>query len=356
MADAETLIECVICFDSIAQAEPLPCRCTVPYCMKCWDRSLAQSFNACGQARCPTCRSPVRVDFDAEANDGRGRLVFSKEPADHSYEQEESELADGGGASPAAAAAAAEAPASIRRAEVVERLAEQAAPVMARLLGEWGAAHPSLRAMAREPAAILRSCPVKALKEALAALGGDATACVDKADLIAALEEAAGGRAPLAAYWTMAEATAAATAAAADGSGGGGGDAAAAAGAAAGGGSSDAAARPLPPRCVCGGDLVRMPGRERARRFLLSMQPGLEHAPPHMEPMVNAHVDALIAADAAAFICDVCERPIATRQPTWTCGTAERTILHASAYDVCEGCFCRHAVGVVDGYDVGQHD
>ena len=213
MADAETLIECVICFDSIAQAEPLPCRCTVPYCMKCWDRSLAQSFNACGQARCPTCRSPVRVDFDAEANDGRGRLVFSKEPADHSYEQEESELADGGGASPAAAAAAAEAPASIRRAEVVERLAEQAAPVMARLLGEWGAAHPSLRAMAREPAAVLRSSPVKALKEALAALGGDATACVDKADLIAALEEAAGGRAPLAAYWTMAEATAAATAA-----------------------------------------------------------------------------------------------------------------------------------------------
>merc|ERR1711937_769984 len=32
--------------------------------MKCWDRALAQSFNACTQMRCPTCRSPVRVDFD----------------------------------------------------------------------------------------------------------------------------------------------------------------------------------------------------------------------------------------------------------------------------------------------------
>ena len=322
--------ECVICFDSIAQAEPLPCRCTVPYCMRCWDRSLAHSFNACGQARCPTCRSPVRVDFDAEANDGRGRLVFSSESTDHSYEREESELADGSEASPDAAAA--ESPAAARRAAVVERLAEQAAPVMARLLEEWGAAHPTLRPMAREPAAALRSSPVKALKEALMALGGDPAPCLTKADVIAALEASAGGRAPLAAYWVMAESS--------DGDDAGDGAA---------GASSDA------PRCVCGGALARMPGRQRARRFLLSVQPGLAQAPPHI---VDAHIDALIASNAAMFmfICDVCERPIATRQPTWSCANAERTILHASAYDVCEDCFCRHAVGVVDGYDVRQHD
>ena len=75
--------ECAICFDSIGEdAIPLPCSCRVPYCLACWDRSLAVSFNDTGHARCPTCRTPVRVDFDPEAAGGRGRLVFTREDGD----------------------------------------------------------------------------------------------------------------------------------------------------------------------------------------------------------------------------------------------------------------------------------
>lgn len=74
--------ECTICFDAIEESASLPCRCRVPYCLRCWDRCLAQSFNSCGQARCPTCRGPVRVDFDAEAM----VMCFSKEDADLTFE------------------------------------------------------------------------------------------------------------------------------------------------------------------------------------------------------------------------------------------------------------------------------
>lgn len=76
-------LECVICFDAIDQSTQLPCACKVSYCMRCWDRALAMSFNASGQARCPTCRSPVRVDFDSTSH----RLLFSREVAQEEDEE-----------------------------------------------------------------------------------------------------------------------------------------------------------------------------------------------------------------------------------------------------------------------------
>ena len=109
--------ECVICFDAIAERLVLPCECRVSYCLGCWDRALAASFNSSGRARCPTCRTPVRVNFDPEAAGGRGRLVFSAE-----NEGDESE----------------------ERSDVVNRLAEQAAPLMTRLLRLHGETHPLL--------------------------------------------------------------------------------------------------------------------------------------------------------------------------------------------------------------------
>lgn len=71
------VLECAICFECVDHRTTLPCACKVDYCPRCWDRCLAQSFNSCGCARCPTCRLPVRVDYDANA----GRLMFS--PAEH---------------------------------------------------------------------------------------------------------------------------------------------------------------------------------------------------------------------------------------------------------------------------------
>jgi hypothetical protein len=68
--------DCVICFETIACVASLPCDCRVPYCNTCWDRCLAQSLRTSHRARCPTCRTPVHVDFD----ETKGQLVFSREP------------------------------------------------------------------------------------------------------------------------------------------------------------------------------------------------------------------------------------------------------------------------------------
>lgn len=73
-------VDCVICFESLDSrggAVPLPCECRVAYCHHCWDRALAASMSACGRALCPSCRSAMQVDFDAES----GRLLFSRAPA-----------------------------------------------------------------------------------------------------------------------------------------------------------------------------------------------------------------------------------------------------------------------------------
>lgn len=70
-------LECGICFEPVGPlggAVSLPCACRTSFCHKCWDRALAASISACGLARCPSCRCPMRVDFDASLK----RLVFSR--------------------------------------------------------------------------------------------------------------------------------------------------------------------------------------------------------------------------------------------------------------------------------------
>eukprot|EP00927_Polykrikos_kofoidii_P000502 TRINITY_DN10183_c0_g1_i1.p1 TRINITY_DN10183_c0_g1~~TRINITY_DN10183_c0_g1_i1.p1 ORF type:complete len:257 (+),score=43.86 TRINITY_DN10183_c0_g1_i1:144-914(+) len=71
--------DCGICFESISEvggAVELPCSCRLPYCFRCWDRTLAASMIATGQPRCPSCRSLLCVDYDVE----KGALIFSKDP------------------------------------------------------------------------------------------------------------------------------------------------------------------------------------------------------------------------------------------------------------------------------------
>eukprot|EP00931_Biecheleriopsis_adriatica_P014481 TRINITY_DN11630_c0_g1_i3.p1 TRINITY_DN11630_c0_g1~~TRINITY_DN11630_c0_g1_i3.p1 ORF type:complete len:246 (-),score=45.37 TRINITY_DN11630_c0_g1_i3:83-820(-) len=63
------------CFEEILVSMKLPCSCKVAYCVRCWDRSLAESLHHSGHPRCPTCRMPVRVDFDPE----KGALAFTLE-------------------------------------------------------------------------------------------------------------------------------------------------------------------------------------------------------------------------------------------------------------------------------------
>lgn len=70
----ESCDECAICMDAVEHVMGLPCSCRVSYCLQCWDQALAASFNSCGHARCPTCRTPIQVDFDVKT----GSLVFSR--------------------------------------------------------------------------------------------------------------------------------------------------------------------------------------------------------------------------------------------------------------------------------------
>uniref|UniRef100_A0A7S1WQY9 RING-type domain-containing protein n=1 Tax=Alexandrium catenella TaxID=2925 RepID=A0A7S1WQY9_ALECA len=106
MAGAGT--RCAICFEGLGQGIELPCSCKVDYCLQCWDKALAKSFNACAKPRCPTCRSPVRVDFDAQT----GNLIFTAESDDEDADQ-------------------------TRR-----RISELMAPIQVRRLEDFGAIHP----------------------------------------------------------------------------------------------------------------------------------------------------------------------------------------------------------------------
>eukprot|EP00747_Dinoflagellata_sp_TGD_P035991 gnl/TRDRNA2_/TRDRNA2_138204_c2_seq3.p1 gnl/TRDRNA2_/TRDRNA2_138204_c2~~gnl/TRDRNA2_/TRDRNA2_138204_c2_seq3.p1 ORF type:complete len:334 (+),score=55.72 gnl/TRDRNA2_/TRDRNA2_138204_c2_seq3:52-1002(+) len=73
--------DCAICFESLESkggAVKVPCDCQVSYCSDCWDRALAESTNATGEARCPSCRALTEVEYHPTAD----RMVFTRAPAD----------------------------------------------------------------------------------------------------------------------------------------------------------------------------------------------------------------------------------------------------------------------------------
>lgn len=404
--------ECAICFNPLAEDErlPLPCSCNIQYCPACWDRALAAAFNDSGQARCPTCRTQVRVDFDPDGAGGGGRLVFSRAEPDPE------------GVTPAAQAEA--------RAETVNRLAGQGAPLMARNLREYGERHPHLRWMATDPAGYCESTSLCKLRRVASCLGGelagyalpagvrvrlfglaakpelngqrgtvgryhqgkgrhevqldggaarimikptnlrleeqeaplaeggaaaediDAAArqldgrsvhSAEKSRLLARMTTAAGGVAELALWCAECETEAVREMVRASHEAEG----VAAAGLprpsrAAAVLAADPAVRGslsfVGPRCVCGGQLCRLEGRERLLRLIAEQAPQLVGYPEQMELILGT------ISGTSHLICDLCDEPVQPGKPVFTCDNGSRTILHATAYDVCEACCVRYAV------------
>lgn len=207
MAEGCGSLTCAICFEDFDEATPLPCSCKIDYCVKCWDKALASSFRNTHQPRCPTCRAPIRVDFDAE----RRRLVFSLERGPVLDISDLSELQS------RAAQGSVEAEREFHQLsqglsesleEIVERLAQQAIPAQTRLLEDFGASNPELGDLARAEdlaSGVLVGLSIAELKRHVAALGGATEGCLERADVLSRLREVAGGSwAAVASYWASA--------------------------------------------------------------------------------------------------------------------------------------------------------
>ena len=284
-------LECAICFCEISDAEKisLPCQCRVPYCLSCWDRSLAAAFNDSGAARCPTCRTQVQVDFDPEARNGCGSLVFS--------------VATEGNIE--------------SRSAVVNRLAEQAAPLMARKMRQFGEEHSCLRATIRDPAGELRKLPISTLRAMLSQVGSSASDLVEKEEMVTQLVDSQIGNGMSMLAWLACTADDATSAGSGSTSGIGG----------------ESSAGRL--HCVCGGRLARLSGRERYRQLFSSQEPQLTSE--HVEFLLDHLLQ--MPEPVSCVVCDLCDRQLSPSSPVFSCGNGERTIVHPTTYDVCENCF-----------------
>jgi len=301
ISTASAWLECAICFEPIKESTILPCSCKLDYCARCWNKALASSFIACGQGRCPSCRGFVRVDFDAEAN----LLVFSAEAQDMTFEHQVEGLRGLGQSrmdrSSAEALAALQSADRINalRNETIERLAQQAMPAQIRILEQFGTANPALLDMVQEPQTELRKLTVAGLKELITGCGSDPSGCLEKSDLIECLQKAASVENVLA-RWASAT---------------------------------------LPsPKCVCGSSLLRVTGLERFRRQLGDRISDEDFA--RMAEQVRV-------SERSTIICDLCDEHVKldTTDMLWTCENGDDTILHATAYDICNDCFVRHSCG-----------
>lgn len=280
---------CAICFEQIKHATVLPCSCRVAYCTQCWDRALAQSLNDVSQPRCPTCRCPVHVDFDAD----KGHLVFSRGDSETSLR------------------------------DLVERLSEQSRPTQLKILMRYGESeeHGKLKELAQSPMEWLQARKTADLKKHITAMGGSDSGCLEKTELIDRLQEVAGGTQALVSHFAVA---------------------------------SQAG-----PKCVCGDFLERLSGKDRAIRSIETHLPGVEQ---NSSQFQRALLQMASRKHGYGVICDLCDKPCKLSSNVWTCKNGDHTILHASAYDVCDDCFVRHASGLdvpplpVNSEDVSPND
>lgn len=282
--------ECAICFESVLQTTALPCACKVAYCAQCWDRALAQSFNSVGQARCPTCREQVCVDFDPE----RVCLVFSR--AAQGLRQE-------------AEARGVDARQALEdyKTEAVRKLRQQALPAQVRLLEEHGERNPVLHDMALAPEAQLRGMSESALRRHIIDLGGNAPDNLEKEDLVSLLRKEAEEKQALGCLL----------------------------------GRNFADATQELPSCVCGCSLERVSGDERTMRCCDKMLAGSSR---DSQQYLDVFERLTLMQPSICF-CDLCGKSVAIANAVWTCENGDSTILHATSYDVCDECFMRYACG-----------
>jgi len=286
--------QCAICFEDVEQTIEIPCACNVVYCAQCWDRALAQSFNSTGEARCPTCRVVVCVDFDPESI----CLLFSRAPVP---------------ALPAPECFGARSWHEARqlreatKQEAVQKLRQQALPAQIRLLQSHGRRNPELSEVARTPELQLRRMSVLDLKRYLTIVGISRNDCLDKADLVRRLVQEANIKKMIGCV--LCEKLASST--------------------------------DYLPGCVCGSSLVRVSGAERTMRCCDKM-PQLAGSSRDSPYYQNAF-ERLSALQRSVCFCDLCGDSVPTANAVWTCENGDSTILHATSYDVCDECFMRYA-------------
>jgi len=302
---------CAVCFEPVSESARLPCDCAVSYCICCWDRCLAAGLNSAGRARCPTCRTAVRVDFDLAAR----RVIFSKEQEDDDEGVDDGLIEDIAVAGDARFAPGPRTvhnrPTAARHARVMERLVEQARPAQILFLQQFGEQQPSLRAAA--------STAIERMHASEAAM--------DRVQQEQNAQKAAGSRGVhlfmslqglrevARAEWVAAEESMA--------------------------GVGCAAAHTCRPPCVCGARLIHVSYRERLARYMTMRLPNLAGAPEELERVVEMS----LMHDESCYYCDICGGSQADGG-VWTCENGNHTVLHANAYDVCERCFALCCAGM----------
>eukprot|EP00930_Biecheleria_cincta_P092404 TRINITY_DN82300_c0_g1_i1.p1 TRINITY_DN82300_c0_g1~~TRINITY_DN82300_c0_g1_i1.p1 ORF type:complete len:396 (+),score=41.39 TRINITY_DN82300_c0_g1_i1:49-1236(+) len=310
-------MECAICMDSIEEETILPCRCKLHYCQVCWDKALANSFSQCGQARCPSCRSSVRVDFDAKTH----RMLFTAETEDTSGASQSEMLQE----------IRREYMQSVgrenqmqvteesfrvfleahvhyerlehlhtRRRDMVDRLRHQAMPAQIMLFQQYAAENPSLLAIKEDASETLRGVSIADLKGLMATANVDAHDCLEKSEMIARLVDRTDADA-LCALWAWRTSPA--------------------------------------PKCVCHHSLQRVNGLERFKHSL--GERGISLSRTELQHRLSQRRGASIV------ICDICEEnvPLSEDSFVWTCENRNGTILHATSYDICDRCFVHHSCG-----------
>lgn len=283
--DAADELTCAICFEPVTVSTSLPCQCKVPYCLQCWDCCLAQSLKSVGQSRCPTCRSPVQVDFDPST----ARVVFSNEP--NTGDGHVTDQID-------------------RDANVVKRVAKlrkQVRPVQIQILQKHGEDHPELQEIMRDPKAYLRNLSIAELKREITWQGGAVADCVDERDFVERFGELARSESELiSASW---------------------------------------AAHPgATPPCVCGSVLYRVYGSALAKKSvedLLAMSEIPRGSRLYRRAFKHYLLEVAFNGSSGSF-CDLCEKDLPYTSGVWRCQNNGLKILHPTEYDICDSCFVCH--------------
>jgi len=343
--DPDDDMQCTICYEQISEAIHLPCRCKADYCAQCWDKALAKSFNSCAKARCPTCRAPVRVDFDETLD----RLVFSAESADEDADSTRARLAlqlrpvqvrmlkDFGSAHPIELPAE-RAAQQLEKSEVSDRSPCQESHEsggrqqtegssakrksgdegwLVRVSpmetegsdGDYGVEAPEVRASGEQEVDTGREITTEASSTGTASHTAGPDDAPDRRDQ-AEPEVSVGGACSSSATPTMRDAAAHAECLNKQG---------------------------IAPLCVCGSPLELITLKERYKRFLQQADAWrvCERFAPYLQHGVMR------------IICDLCTRSVNTDdQPwegVWVCVRGDSTIKHATSNDICTRCFVENA-------------